>query len=118
MSRRRVAITGLGTINPLGHDIETTWSAILAGKSGVARITRFDPERLPTQIAGEVKDFDAGAYFGTREAKVLDRFAQYSRVAADQAFADAGIAFEDGDPASERAGVVMGVGIGGMDSFI
>ncbi len=118
MSRRRVAITGLGTINPLGHDIETTWSAILAGKSGVARITRFDPERLPTQIAGEVKDFDAGAYFGTREAKVLDRFAQYSRVAADQAFADAGIAFEEGDPASERAGVVMGVGIGGMDSFI
>ncbi len=118
MSRRRVAITGLGTINPLGHDVETTWSAILAGKSGVARITRFDPERLPTQIAGEVKDFDAGAYFGTREAKVLDRFAQYSRVAADQAFADAGIAFEEGDPASERAGVVMGVGIGGMDSFI
>jgi len=118
VSRRRVAITGLGTINPLGHDVETTWSAILAGKSGVARITRFDPERLPTQIAGEVKDFDAEAYFGTREAKVLDRFAQYSRVAADQAFADAGIAFEEGDPAAERAGVVMGVGIGGMDSFI
>lgn len=118
MSRRRVAVTGLGTINPLGHDVETTWSAIQDGKSGVARITRFDPERLATQIAGEVKDFDAGAYFGTREAKVLDRFAQYSRVAADQAFADAGIAYEEGDPASERAGVVMGVGIGGMDSFI
>ncbi len=118
MSRRRVAVTGLGTINPLGHDVASTWTAILEGRSGVARITRFDPDRLATQIAGEVKGFDAAEYFGSREAKLLDRFAQFSRVAADQAMADAGIAFEEGDPAANRAGVVLGVGIGGMDSFI
>ncbi|MBK5266995.1 MAG: beta-ketoacyl-ACP synthase II [Acidimicrobiia bacterium] len=118
MSRRRVAVTGLGTINPLGHDVASTWTAIMEGRSGVARITRFDPDRLATQIAGEVKGFDAAEYFGSREAKLLDRFAQFSRVAADQAMADAGIAFEEGDPAASRAGVVLGVGIGGMDSFI
>lgn len=118
MSRRRVAVTGLGTINPLGHDVASTWTAIMEGRSGVARITRFDPDRLATQIAGEVKGFDAAEYFGSREAKLLDRFAQFSRVAADQAMADAGIAFEEGDPAADRAGVVLGVGIGGMDSFI
>lgn len=118
MSRRRVAVTGLGTINPLGHDVASTWTAIMEGRSGVARITRFDPDRLATQIAGEVKGFDAAEYFGSREAKLLDRFAQFSRVAADQAMADAGIVFEEGDPAADRAGVVLGVGIGGMDSFI
>jgi 3-oxoacyl-[acyl-carrier-protein] synthase II len=118
MSRRRVAVTGLGTINPLGHDVASTWTAIMEGRSGIARISRFDPDRLATQIAGEVKGFDAAEYFGSREAKLLDRFAQFSRVVADQAMADAGIAFEEGDPAADRAGVVLGVGIGGMDSFI
>ena len=118
MSRRRVAVTGLGTINPVGLDVSATWTAILEGQSGVGPVTRFDPERLATKIAGEVKGFDASEYFGTREAKLLDRFSQFCRVSADQAMSDAGLVFEEGDPAAERAGVSMGVGIGGMDAFI
>lgn len=118
MTRTRVVVTGLGTINPIGHDVASTWAAIQAGTSGIGPVTRFDPERIRTKIAGEVKDFDPGEYFGNREAKLLDRFAQFCRYAADQAIADAGLVYEEDDPRAARAGVVIGAGIGGIDSFI
>lgn len=119
MAERRVVVTGLGTINPLGHDVATTWEALLAGRSGVGKIEAFDPSRLRTHIAAEVKDFDPDSYMDRKESRRLDRFTQLFMVSVDQAMADAGIRYEDPeDPAAQRSGVVIGSGMGGMLSFI
>jgi len=118
MRDRRVVVTGLGTINPLGHDVASTWQAALAGRSGVGPIESFDPSRLRTQIAGEVKGFNPDEVFGAREARQMDRFSQLFVVSVDQAMSDAGIAYEEDDPEAGRAGIVIGAGIGGMLSFI
>ena len=119
MSGRRVVVTGLGTINPLGHDIATTWQALLAGRSGVGSIDSFDASRLKTQIAGEVRDFDPEGFMDKREARRLDRYTQLFMVSVDQAMADAGLRYEDpDDPEAARSGVVIGSGMGGMLSFI
>jgi len=116
VGRIRVVVTGLGTINPLGHDVATTWEALVAGRSGVDYITLFDPSPYQTRFAGEVKGFDAQALLGRKEARRLDRFAQFAMVAARQAVADAGL-IEDGVP-PERIGVVFGSGVGGIGTIM
>ena len=114
MTRRRVVITGLGTVNPLGRSIDEFWKNAQAGVSGIGPITLFDPAPFTSRIAGEVKDWDPEVYMPRRESRRLDRSAQFFVVAVDQALADAGISYEEDDPAAVRAGVVVGTGIGGI----
>jgi 3-oxoacyl-[acyl-carrier-protein] synthase II len=114
MDRRRVVVTGLGTLNPLAHNVPDFWEALLAGRSGAAPITLFDPEGLATQFAAEVKDFDSEVYMPRKDSRRLDRSTMLFWAATKQAMDDAGLAFEDGEPASLRAGVVCGTGIGGI----
>ena len=112
MSRRRVVVTGLGIVSPVGITVSEAWSNVLAGKSGITRITRFDPSRLASQIAGEVKGFDVSQYLSPKEARRMDTFIHYGMAAGLQAWRDAGIALTpDG---AERAGVNFGSGIGGL----
>jgi 3-oxoacyl-[acyl-carrier-protein] synthase II len=110
--RRRVVITGMGCISPLGNDVETLWNNLLAGKSGIARITRFDPSNFDCQIAAEVKDFDGAALFGGREARRMDLYAQFAVAASGQALQQSGIDVSDAN--RDRIGVVIGSGIGGI----
>jgi 3-oxoacyl-[acyl-carrier-protein] synthase II len=110
--RRRVVITGMGCISPLGNDVETLWNNLLAGKSGIGRITRFDPSNFDCQIAAEVKDFDGAALFGGREARRMDLYAQFAVAASGQALQQSGIDVSDAN--RDRIGVVIGSGIGGI----
>ncbi|MCI0345742.1 MAG: beta-ketoacyl-ACP synthase II, partial [Chloroflexi bacterium] len=112
MSRRRVVVTGLGLVCPVGNRVDDAWQNIVAGRSGIARITRFDPAAFPSQIAGEVKGFDVGAYLSAKEARRYDTFIHYGLAAAIQAVRDAGLDAARGDP--ERIGCVIGSGIGGL----
>lgn len=109
--RRRVVITGLGAITPVGNDVPAMWDALLAGKSGAGPITRFDTGNLEVRIAAEVKGFDPAALFGSREARRNDLFTLYALAAARQAIADAQLEFDDA--LKEASGVVVGTGIGG-----
>ncbi len=111
----RVVITGLGTINPLGNDVETSWQNALAGRSGVGSITHFDASEHKVRIAAEVKGFDPREHFGTREARRLDRYSQLALVAARQAVADAGWELEHLN--RDRIGAIIGSGIGGIGTF-
>lgn len=112
MSRRRVVITGLGVVCPVGNSATEAWSNILAGKSGIARITRFDASPFSSQIAGEVKNFDVTQYLTPKEARRVDRFIHYGLVAGIEAIADAGI--EKHPDYAERIGINIGSGIGGL----
>ena len=112
MSRRRVVITGLGIIAPVGNTISEAWSNILAGKSGIGAITRFDASALPCRIAGEVKGFDIEQYIVAKEARHMDTFIHYGVAAGIQAFKDSGL--EVTDENAERIGVIVGSGIGGL----
>ena len=114
---RRVVITGLGTVNPLGPDVPSFWEACLAGRSGVGEIRAFDASPLRTRIAAEVRSFDPEAHMDRRLARRLDRYGQFFLVAAGQALADSGLAYAESDPAAERAGVAVGSGIGGILTF-
>jgi len=116
--RRRVAVTGLGAVTPLGEDVGSTWDAMLSGKSGIGPISLFDTEGYRTTIAGEVPGWEPEKHFDRREVRRLDRFAQFFLVAVRQALEQAGLTFEEDDPAAARAGVVVGAGFGGMGSFI
>ncbi|MEX2607724.1 MAG: beta-ketoacyl-ACP synthase II [Kiritimatiellia bacterium] len=109
---KKVFITGMGAVSPLGCSLDSFWSALVAGTSGVDRIRGFDASGYPVKIAAEVKDFDVEAYMTAREAKRMDPFSQYGFAAACQAWEDAGLGSADLDP--ERAGVVMGCGTGGL----
>jgi 3-oxoacyl-[acyl-carrier-protein] synthase II len=114
--KRRVVVTGMGAITPVGNDVATTWRALLDGKSGAAPITHFDAANFPVKFAAEVKDFDPLAYMDRKEAKRADQFTQYAVGAANQAMKDAGLAEPNGlDP--DRIGVIVGSGIGGLRSF-
>ncbi len=114
--KRRVVVTGMGAITPVGNDVATTWSALLAGKSGAAPITHFDASRFPVRFACEVKGFDPLQYMERKEAKRTDQFTQYAVGAADQAMASAGLNEPNGlDP--DRIGVIIGSGIGGLKIF-
>ena len=112
MTRRRVVITGLGIISPVGNTVEQAWQNILAGRSGIDRITRFDASSFPVQIAGEVKDFDVTQYIPARDARRMDTFIHYGLAAGIQAIRDAGL--EEANINKERVGVVIGSGIGGL----
>src|SRR5664279_2690180 len=112
MSRRRIVVTGLGIISPVGIGVETAWSSILAGRSGIGPITRFDTSTFPTRIAGEVKDFDVGAFLSAKEARRYDTFIHYGLVATMEAVRDAGLEGYAGD--KERVGVCVGSGICGL----
>lgn len=112
MSRRRVVVTGLGIVSPVGIGIEAAWSSIVAGRSGVTRITRFDASNLASQIAGEVKDFDVAKYISAKEARRMDRFIHYGLAAAIEAIGDSGLTEKPEN--AERIGVVIGSGIGGL----
>ena len=113
MARRRVVITGLGLISPVGNDVTTGWGNIVAGRSGISRISRFDVENFPIQIAGEVRDFDASQWISAKDARRMDTFIHYGMAAGIQAVRDAGLEAIAGlDP--ERVGVIIGSGIGGL----
>jgi len=112
LSRRRVVVTGLGIVSPVGITVPEAWENVLAGKSGVTRITRFDPARLASQIAGEVKGFDIAQYLSPKEARRMDTFIHYGMAAGLQAWRDSGATLSGED--AERAGVNFGSGIGGL----
>lgn len=116
MSQRRVVITGLGQISPVGNDVTTAWNNLLAGRSGITAITRFDASELNSQIAGEVKDFNIGDYISAKEARRMDVFIHYGIAAALQAVADAGLDDVAGLD-KDRVGVNIGSGIGGLPSI-
>jgi len=116
--RRRVAVTGLGAVTPLGEDVGSTWDGMTSGQSGIGSISLFDTDGYRTKIAGEVRGWEPEKHFERREVRRLDRFAQFFLVAVRQALAQAGLSFEEDDPAAARAGVVVGAGFGGMGSFI
>ena len=112
--RRRVVITGIGAVTPLGNDAETSWQNLLAGESGAAEITQFDSSDYFVHFACEVKDFDPSNWIERKQARRMDRFAQLILAAARQAEADSGI---DIAPAADRIGASIATGIGGIKSF-
>ncbi len=116
--RRRVVVTGMGAVTPVGLDVESSWAAIRAGASGVGQITRFDTSGYKTTIAGEVSDWDTSLHFDVKEARRLDRFSEFFIVACRQAMAQAGIDVTEDEDEASRVGVFVGAGFGGMDSFI
>ena len=112
MTRRRVVITGLGIISPVGNTVEQAWQNIVAGRSGIDRVTRFDASSFPVQIAGEVKNFNVADYLPLKDARRMDTFIHYGMAAGIQAIKDAGL---EAHPANaERIGVSIGSGIGGL----
>ena len=112
MSKRRVVITGLGIISPVGNGVENAWGNIVAGRSGITRITKFDPSAFASQVAGEVKDFDVTQYISPKDARRMDTFIQYGLAAGIEAVKDAGL--EVTEENAERIGVSIGAGIGGL----
>lgn len=110
--KRRVVITGLGIVSPVGNDIPSAWDNIVNGRGGIARITRFDPSNFPCHIAGEVKGFDIAQYIPAKEARHMDTFIHYGIAAGMQAWRDSGL--EMTEALAERTGVVVGSGIGGL----
>ncbi|MBK8987502.1 MAG: beta-ketoacyl-ACP synthase II [Chloroflexi bacterium] len=114
--KRRVVITGMGTFNPLGHDVDTTWRQVVDGRSGIGPITQFDAAEFKTRFAGEVKGFDAAALFGRKEARRMDRVTQLALAAAGQAIADAQLAVTETN--RHRIGVMIGSGMGIMQPII
>ncbi len=114
--QRRVVVTGMGMITPVGNSVAATWEALTAGRSGVAPITKFDASNFPVRFAAEVKDFNATDYMDRKEAKRSDWYTQYAVGAAKMAMADAGLSMPNNlDP--DRIGVIIGSGIGGLKSF-
>ncbi|OGO93646.1 MAG: beta-ketoacyl-[acyl-carrier-protein] synthase II [Coxiella sp. RIFCSPHIGHO2_12_FULL_44_14] len=116
MAERRVVVTGMGIVSPMGNNLKAAWQNILAGKSGISRISRFDPSNLTVQIAGEVKNFDISDYLPLKDARKYDTFVHYGYAAAKQAIDDAGLDLEKEDPT--RMGCAVGSGIGGLPWII
>jgi len=112
VSRRRVVVTGLGLVSPVGNSVPEAWDNLTAGRSGIARITKFDPAAFKAQIAGEVKNFDVTAYLSAKEARRMDTFIHFGMAAGIQALRDAGLDTAQAD--AERIGVNIGSGIGGL----
>ena len=115
MDLKRVVITGLGTLTPIGNNVSQFWDALLRGVSGAGLITRFDSTNFKCKIAAEVKGFDPAVFFDRKELRKIDPFSQYGMVAADEAICDAGLDVEHLD--KDRIGVVFGTGMGGSKSF-
>src|SRR3990167_6509921 len=116
MSRRRVVVTGLGCISPVGNTVGDAWANLLAGQSGIDMITKFDATHFACKIAGEVKGFDLESYIGAKEARTMDTFIHYGIAAAAQAVADAGLPTGAalGEEQATRIGCMIGSGIGGL----
>lgn len=114
MTMRRVVVTGLGAVTPVGNDVPTFWESLKAGKCGIGPVTRFDTTEYKAKLAAEVKDFDPGLYMEKTELRKTDRFVQYAMAAAVQAMEDSGL---DGKIAPERLGVYVGSGIGGFETI-
>ena len=115
MSKRRVVVTGLGIVSPVGNDVATAWASITAGKSGIGPVTHFDASSFPTRIAGEVRDFDPAQYVAAKDVKKMDPFIHYGVAASVQALADAGLHPHEHD--AERIGAAVGAGIGGIHTI-
>lgn len=116
MGQRRVVITGLGAVTPVGNSAKETWESLVDGRSGISTITRFDAGDLKTRIAGEVKNFDPVKLFGAREARRIDRFTQFAWAAAQEALADSGLSITPEN--APRIGSIIGSGIGGVGTLI
>src|SRR5438270_13037876 len=114
--KRRVVVTGLGAITPVGNDVATTWKSLVEGKSGTSEITKFDAATFPVRIAAEVKGFDPLQYMERKEAKRADHYTQYAVAASWQAMRDAGLV-DKPEVDTDRLGVIVGSGIGGLKSF-
>ena len=115
MEPRRVVVTGMGALTAIGNRLEAYWRGLVTGRSGAARITRFDAEAFKTRFACELKGFDSDAHFDPKEARKMDRYTQYALVAADEAVRDAGLDLDRMD--RDRAGIIWGSGIGGLQTF-
>ena len=115
MKSRRVVVTGIGALTPIGNNLQEYWEGLIKGVSGAAPITHFNAEEFKTRFACEVKNFEVTDFINRKEARKMDQFCQYAMVAADQAFSDSGLIVDEID--SDRAGVVWGSGIGGMSTF-
>lgn len=115
MTDRRVVITGLGILCPLGHDVPSSWARLVAGESGIGEITRFDASRIASRVAGEVKDFDVGAHLDRRAARRMDPYAQFAVVTARQALSDAGLRVTNEE--ATRMGAIVASGVGGLLTF-
>lgn len=115
MEKRRVVVTGIGAVTPLGNDAETSWKNALAGKNGVSDLTRLNPEDFSVKIAAELKDFDVEKFIEKKEARKMDRFTHYAVASADMAIQDANLEINDDN--ATRVGVWIGSGIGGMETF-
>src|SRR5512145_1737102 len=112
MDRRRVVVTGLGLVSPVGIGLDESWSALVAGKSGIGPITLFDASTFPTRIAGEVKGFEPEKFMDRKEARRNDRFIQFAMAAAEMAWKDSGLDMAKEDP--EKVGTIVGSGLGGL----
>ena len=115
MQSKRIVVTGIGTLTPIGNNLETYWNSLIAGVSGADMITQFDAAKFKTRFACEIKGFDPEAFMEKKEARKLDRFSQIALVASDQAVLDAGITKENVD--HDRVGVIFASGIGGLNTF-
>src|SRR5436305_12446620 len=104
MSKRRIVVTGLGVVSPVGSTVQSAWDAILRGQSGIGPVTRFDVSAFPVRIGGPVRDFDVSQYISTKEARRMDESMQYGAAAGAQAVGDAGLDFARTDPARCGAG--------------
>ena len=112
MSKRRVVVTGLGIVSPMGSTVESAWEAILRGQSGIGPVTRFDVSAFPVRFAGQVRGFDVAQYISPKDARRMDEFMHYGVAAGIQAVSDSGLDFSKTDP--DRCGAVCGAGIGGL----
>ena len=115
MKKRRVVVTGLGAVTPIGNNVETFWNNVKADKVGIGEITRFDTSDFKVKLAAEVKDFNAKEYMDFKAAKRMELFSQYAVVASKEAVKDAGIDMEQEDPF--RVGVIVGSGIGSLQAM-
>src|SRR5689334_15107212 len=115
-SIRRVVVTGLGALTPIGNDVESYWQGLVAGKSGSDFITKFDASKFRTKFAAEVKGFSPELYMDKKEARKIDVFSQYALAVAEQAVQDSGLNLESIN--RNRAGVIWGSGIGGLKTFL
>lgn len=115
MKLKRVVITGMGALTPIGNNLESYWQGLISAKSGAAPITRFDAEKFKTRFACEIKNYDVQEHFDRKEARKLDPFTQYAMIAADEAISDADLQIEKLD--KYRVGVIWGAGIGGLETF-
>src|SRR6202453_3805193 len=115
LSKRRVVVTGLGIVSPVGNDVTSAWDSILAGRSGIAAVARFDTSSFPTHFGGEIRQLDLEPYMSAKDARRMDAFMQYGVGAGMQAMRDSGLIVTEAN--SERIGILMGSGMGGLESI-